>query len=142
MKELLGVLGASRLIRHIADGERIPAVALELAPDRADIDEEDIVVLQHDARIGRGAERLQRIGSKAHIDIVPATHHVALDEKVLGHGHGILFHHARLAGRGDRMDGVAGLGPHFEHLILEEGRSDAFQLRLLIEDFGHAEVSC
>ncbi len=85
-----------------------------------------------------GAEGLQRIGSEAHIDIVPATHHVALGEKILGHGHSILFHHARLAGRGDRMDGVAGLGPHFQHLVLKEGRPDGFQFALLFEDFGHA----
>ena len=59
----------------VAEDESISGVTFTLLEDRTDVDEEDVVLLEHHARLGAGHEILGRVGATTHDDVMPTTAH-------------------------------------------------------------------
>ena len=88
------------------EDEGVAGVALGVTVDRADVDEEDVVVSEHDPGLGPLHEVLRRVRAATHDDVVPAPPHADLLERGSSHGPGVLLHHSRMHLVGDQVHGT------------------------------------
>jgi len=92
------------VLRVIAEDEGLAGVALGVAVDRADVEEEDVLLAQHDAGLGVGHEVLGGVRAEPDDDPVPALPHAHLAQDLAPHRDGVLLEDPGDDLRGDRGD--------------------------------------
>src|SRR6266545_2380069 len=117
--EVLGIL---------AEHEGLTGVAFGVPVYRADVDEKDVLLPEHDAWLGLGQEVLSGVRAESDDDPVPSLPHPHRAQHLAGHRHGVLLDHARLDVRRDLPKGVVGAGPDVELLLDGEVRSGRFDI--------------
>src|ERR1700734_1734427 len=89
VEEAASVSGAAGLFRVRASDESIPAISLPFLKHRPDIDQEDVVLSEYNAGVGRLAEGLRGVRAKSYINVVPSLDHSVSSKDLLRHLDGI-----------------------------------------------------
>src|SRR5882757_2213660 len=108
-------------VRVSADREGRAGIPFPLLPDRADIDEIDVIFLQHQAGRRGLVKRLECVGSETNLDAVPTTQRLRLEQHSPRPLRTLLLAHAHSDPRGNssnRLESpVAGKQQHLAVII-------------------------
>src|SRR5450830_1197359 len=124
----LGIMCTAAVQIVITDYESGAAIPLPGIQARRDVDEENIVLLQHHTWLGGLPHGLGGIAAKAYARGMPTQRQPTVEQYLPGHGNSIFFEHARMHARSDGLDGLPRLLARGQHAVDRKGRTDAFSV--------------